>query len=400
MMRKLVLIAIVLGAFMTASAAFSDSKTELLKINDQIVAKKQQIKDLQSRIKSSQDQIEALRAAEDNLENQIAILDNQLAKNLLDIEKTQAQIDEITLELASLDTQIAVNDARIASDRDLLAELIRRIAREDDRTALESLFLSDNLSAIFERAKSLSELQSDMLSAVKRLQQERAEQEQKRGERAAKNEELRKQNGQLKVDGVKIAETRAAKIQLMDATRNSESRYRDLMDTLRDEAASVSSDLTSLEAQARKRLTQNDRFPTGDVILSWPVPSRTITTVFRDPDYPFRRIMEHSAIDIGSTPQGTPIRAAAPGYILKARDAGYGYSYVIILHANGISTVYGHMSRITVTVDSYVERGEIIGYSGGMPGTRGAGSMTTGPHLHFEVRVNGIPTDPMDYLVN
>src|SRR5512138_4126 len=101
-MKKLVLIAIAFTVLTSASAAFSDSKTELLKINDQIVAKKQQIKDLQGKIKSSQDQIESLRRAEDSLENQIAILDNQLAKNLLDIEETQAQIDEITLELASL----------------------------------------------------------------------------------------------------------------------------------------------------------------------------------------------------------------------------------------------------------------------------------------------------------
>lgn len=398
-MKKIVVIALVLTAF-SSNVVFSDSKDELLKINDQIVAKKQQVTALQKQIKSSQAQIDNLQNAENNLQNQLAILENQITKNDLDIQETQAQIDETTLELQDLDTQIAANDAHIVSDRDLLADLIRKISREDDRSALLALFLEDNLSAIFDRAKSLSDLQGDMLSAVKRLQEEKANQEQKRAERLAKNDTLRKQKDQLQIDKVRLAETRDAKQILIDNTRNSESKYQDLVSSLRNEASSVSSDLTSLEAQARQRLAANDRFPTGDVILSWPVPSHVVTTSFHDPDYPFRRIMEHPAIDIGSTPQGTAVRAAAPGYILKVKDAGYGYSYIIVLHANGVSTVYGHLSREVAEADTYVERGDIICYSGGMPGTRGAGPMTTGPHLHFEVRVNGIPTDPMDYLVN
>jgi murein DD-endopeptidase MepM/ murein hydrolase activator NlpD len=400
-MKRIVAIALALVALTSSSAAFSDtSRTELLKINDQIVAKKQQIADLAKQIKASQAQIESLQNSADTLENEIAILDNQVVKNDLDIQSTQAQIEAITLELADLDIRITASEQRISSDRDLLGSLIRQIAREDDRSALQAMFLSENLSAIFERAKQLTDLQGDMLGTVKRLEEEKAGLVQQQAEESAKNDELRKQKDRLAIAKVKLEEARDSKQLIMERTRNSESRYQDLVSSLRDESESVSSDLVSLEAQARARLAANDRFPTGDVILSWPVPSRAVRSIFHDPDYPFRRIMEHSGIDIGSTPQGTPVRAAAPGYILKAKDAGYGYSYIIILHANGISTVYGHLSRETVSADSYVERGEIIGYSGGMPGTRGAGSMTTGPHLHFEVRVNGIPTDPLDYLVD
>lgn len=400
-MKKLIAIALTLTALTSASGVFSNSsKDELLKINDQIVAKKQQVTDLQKQIKASEDKIASLRNSEDNLQNEIAILENQITKNGLDIQKTQAQIEETTLEVQELDRQLSDLEERVAADRGTLGDLIRQLSREDDRSALMSFFLADNLSAIFARAKSVSDLQGELLSTVKRLQEAKADTENKRAEKATKNEDLRKQKDVLQIETVKLQDARESKQQLIDQTRNNENKYRSLVDELRSEATDVSNDLASLEAQVRQRIAANDRFPTGDVILSWPVPSHKITASFHDADYPFRRIMEHPGIDISSTPQGTPVRAAAPGYVLKVRDAGYGYSYIILLHQNGISTVYGHLSRLTATEESYVDRGDVIGYSGGMPGTRGAGPMTTGPHLHFETRVNGIPADPLDYLVN
>jgi murein DD-endopeptidase MepM/ murein hydrolase activator NlpD len=399
-MKKIFAIATIVMALASSNAAFSDSKDELLKINDQIVAKKQQVAELAKKIKESQAQIDALQNSADTLENEIAILDNQIAKNELDISSSQAQIDQTTLELAELNARVTANEQRIETDKGMLGDLIRKIAREDDRSALQTLFLADNLSAIFERAKSLNDLQGDMLGAVKRIEEEKAVLEQNKADATAKNISLRKQKEELEMDKVRLLEARDSKQMIMDKTRNSESRYQDLVAGLRDESSDVTSDLVSLEEQAKARIAANDRFPTGDVILSWPVHGRRVTTVFHDTDYPFRRIMEHSGIDVGDTPQGTPVRAAAPGYILKIKDAGYGYSYIIVLHQNGISTVYGHLSREVASEDAYVERGDIIGYSGGMPGTRGAGPLTTGPHLHFEVRANGIPTDPMDYLVD
>ena len=173
------------------------------------------------------------------------------------------------------------------------------------------------------------------------------------------------------------------------------------MEKAKDDQINADRDISKLEREKRKVLEEEKKqkkLNDSNKKLSWPVnPQKGISTYFHDPDYPFRYLFEHPGIDI-RTPQGTPIKAPANGYVARAKDAGMGYSYIMLIHDNGISTVYGHVNRIYVKEDQFVSRGEVIGLTGGAPGTRGAGRLTTGPHLHFEVRLNGIPVNPLDYL--
>ncbi len=98
----------------------------------------------------------------------------------------------------------------------------------------------------------------------------------------------------------------------------------------------------------------------------------------------------HTGIDM-SAGSGTPIRAAASGrVILAAYYGGYGNA-VIIDHGGGISTLYAHQSRIAVSKGSQVGAGDTVGYVGST-------GFSTGPHLHFEVRQNGTPVNPVSYL--
>jgi murein DD-endopeptidase MepM/ murein hydrolase activator NlpD len=98
----------------------------------------------------------------------------------------------------------------------------------------------------------------------------------------------------------------------------------------------------------------------------------------------------HPGIDIG-VPTGTPIAAAAAGTVIWCGwQSGYG-NLVVIDHHNGIATAYAHQSRIAVSCNQDVAQGQVIGYVG-------CTGFCTGPHLHFEVRVNGAPVDPIGYL--
>ena len=187
-------------------------------------------------------------------------------------------------------------------------------------------------------------------------------------------------------------------------TQSSELKYKTLVSNLKAQYQQIEGDINSIEKQVRQKLeeqqkTQQQKFDQNAENMAWPLTSRRITAYFHDVSYPFRNIFEHSAIDL-AVPQGSTVRAAASGYVARAKRCSSAscYSYVMIIHSDGISTVYGHLSAISVSEDQFVTRGDIIGKSGATPGTVGAGPFTTGAHLHFEVRKNGIPTDPLNYL--
>jgi murein DD-endopeptidase MepM/ murein hydrolase activator NlpD len=98
----------------------------------------------------------------------------------------------------------------------------------------------------------------------------------------------------------------------------------------------------------------------------------------------------HEGIDIGAA-SGTPIRAAAAGTVIYAGWLGGYGNLTVIDHGGGVATAYGHQSSLAAGNGTYVAQGQVIGYVGST-------GHSTGPHLHFEVRVNGVPQDPLGYL--
>jgi murein DD-endopeptidase MepM/ murein hydrolase activator NlpD len=143
------------------------------------------------------------------------------------------------------------------------------------------------------------------------------------------------------------------------------------------------------------RLAQNS---TREVTFFWPVdPHMGISAHFDDAAYQKLFGMPHQAVDI-PVPQASVVEAAADGVVAKVTDNGYGFNSVVIKHTDGMATLYGHVSEFLVSEGDEVDAGEAIALSGGTPGTPGAGHMTTGAHLHFQVLKDGEPVDPLAYL--
>jgi murein DD-endopeptidase MepM/ murein hydrolase activator NlpD len=380
------------------------NKEEIDQLNQEIASKKEKVKQLEASIDAYKKKIEQTKLQSVSLSNQMTILDNHITQVELDISATKEKLDTLKLEIQAFELSIADKQMSITRQKKIIAEFIRTLHEEGDTTMIEVLASYDSFSDFYDRVAYARSIQEDVGKSARGLRIAKDElEEKKRGtqERQKAYEALSAEleNKKKDLDGQSYA-----KQLLLTETKSSETTYQTLLSSLKSQYQQVENEITSIEQRIRAKLESQNKLTPTDIEfngqLSWPTASRYVTAYFRDPTYPYRNVFEHNAIDIRAG-HGTAIKAAASGYIAQARFCQLAscYAYVMIVHSGGISTVYGHLSQIAVNTDQFVTRGDIIGYSGGTPGTVGAGPFVTGPHLHFEVRKNGIPVNPLSYLV-
>lgn len=376
-------------------------KVEIEDINGDVAKKRRELESLNQKAERFRSLILEKKAEGADLEDQIALLENRAAKTQLDIDIAKSEIRRLELEMSVLDSKITDQEKRMVKERELLGTLARKLYRAQFRkSAFDILLTKRSLSEFFDAVRQISQLQDGVRKTLNNVVSLKGELADERRQREQKALAIGEGKRALEVAKRELEDQRALKEAILVETKSSELEYRYLLAELKREQNDADSEISYLEKVLREKLDLADRLKGEDAVLSWPlVPARGLSTKFHDPEYPFRYVFEHPGIDIRAG-QGTAVRSSAAGVVARAKDAGMGYSYVMVIHNNDVSTVYGHLSRIAVREDAFVERGEVIGYSGGMPGTPGAGRMTTGPHLHFESRMRGIPVDPLRFLIS
>ncbi len=395
------IVTLLIMALMMPNFAFA-ANADILIITDSVADKKDQLKELQDNLNLYKQKITEARKKGVSLKNEIELLNNNIKKTELEIQEAELNISQMESDITSLNGDIADAKQKIALQKDLVAYYLREMQRMGGKTPLEIILLHPSFSKFFDEMNNLEILQNNLGDSIAKLKDMQNNLEKTQGTLKDKKEATVRLKNNLEIKKAKLGAQKTAKTFLIGETFASESKFQALLLDAQKETAQLDADISRLENEARNKLKQSDLFPyEGNIVFTWPVPKNEITAYFHDPDYPFRYVSEHGGIDIRAG-QGTPIAAPAPGYVLKVRDSQTwrDYSYVVIAHAGGVSTVYLHLSRVNVKPDTYVSRGQIIGFSGGTPRTRGAGLFTTGAHLHFEVRANGIPVDPLNYLVD
>jgi len=348
------------------------------------------------------------------LQNQKDQINTSILETRFKIVEIENLIDKTTLEIQTLGLEVLQNENNIIEQREKIADMIKIIYKNDNRSILEAFLLNDSLSDFLDEIKYTESIQNGLASMLDEYNTKKEELKNKNVELAQKKIDLENQKVTLEDEKDNLINEQQRLALLISQTNDEEKKFQDMMNKAIADQKAMEQEIEDLQKKIldnnikfadakRKEDIEKKLLEMGGAVsnnsLSWPVPMNTITTYFHDPDYPFKDVIgEHPAIDIRAK-QGTPVKAPAPGYVIKVKDGGAtGYSYIMIMHTNDIATVYGHVSKISVSEDQYISEGDIIGYSGGTPGTHGAGPFTTGPHLHFEVRVSGIPVNPLEYL--
>jgi len=382
------------------SAEVSGKDPEIQDLAQQLKEQREIIDDLQSKVNAYESKIQTKRNEALTIKNQLSTLEDTIAQTKLQLELKRAEIIKLNVQIKETENNIEQKNKEIAIQKERLGEFIRVLFQNDQKSYLEILLSDNAFNDFFDQQQYLVTIEGDLHLVIEKVKAFKEKLETDKKELEAQHADLESLRDGLTEKQLSLEENITAKNVILEATQADEGKFQQLLQQVRAEQAQINADVVNLERQLRARLEES-----GDKTLSslsgqqfiWPVPGRTITATFHDPDYPFRRYFEHPAIDIRA-PQGTPIKAIASGYVSQAHDGGLGYSYISIIHADGLSSVYGHVSCILVAQDEFVVQGQVIGCSGATPGTSGAGNLTTGPHLHLEVRLNGIPVNPENYL--
>jgi murein DD-endopeptidase MepM/ murein hydrolase activator NlpD len=354
--------------------------------------------DLQSRLQEKQGQLAHTKSREgvlsttiqrygdqlDQLRGQVATLVNREAI-------VQAELNKKEAELKQAKDQLAVLRVRLKRSLKVLSERLVAIYESSRPDALTVILNSNGFDDLLNRYQYLSRIQSQDTSIAERVRNLRDQTKETvvrvraaRNEIADKKAELERTQAELAARQSSLA---AARQQDQQALQQVQATQQQLEGDLSDIQGQIQAQLQA--AQAASSVPAPPAGPVQGESSSgfiWPV-SGPITSPFCEPR-PWEAC--HPGIDIG-VPTGTPIHAVADGTVsIAGPEGGYG-NYTCIDHGGGLSSCYAHQESISVSVGQTVSQGQVIGISD-------CTGLCFGPHLHFEVRVNGQVVDPMGYL--
>ena len=346
-----------------AAVTIQEQKNQLKDVNEKKSKTQEQEKEVTERIISKAKEVETIEASIKEQSAQIQSTHNEIDKKKEELKKKKGNLE---IRLRTIYKKGSVGFVEVILNSKNVSELISNMSfmqkiYKSDKAAITSVKkdqakLESIEQRLKEEEKTLSAKKQESIEAKESLEEERAVIEKK----------LKQYQAQAEQIGNEIASAQAA----LEAKMQAE----------------ASQNASQNSSQGGSNPPSDSGYTSGTGQLGWPVRG-SISSGFG-----WRSFGDfHTGIDI-PVPTGTPVHAADSGTVLLTgwMPSGYG-NYLTIYHGNDISTLYAHNSSLAVSQGQSVSKGQVVAYSGST-------GWSTGPHCHFEVRINGKPVNPLGYL--
>lgn len=366
--------------------------------------------DLTNQLDSIQQQVNQQNAAKADAETVIGSVSEQLRQIEEQLRQATAELGTIKEQRVAVENDITLNERQLAEAQKRLEgresvfyKRVRDIYINGRLSYLDVVIGSKDFSDFANRLEVLKRIIDSDITLINEIKKERADIEAHKqkleADRAklveleksalAKQAEIEQKKAERNVVLQKAQNDRATAMQAIEELNASSAQVSAMLKE-RQAARAAAAAAAAAAAQSSGGQGASDNWVQGTGQLGWPV-SGEITSPYGYRVHPiWGTTIYHSGIDIGID-EGTPVHAADGGVVVwSGWMGGYGYA-VVIDHGNGLSTLYGHNSELAVDEGQSVAKGQVISYAGST-------GNSTGPHVHFEVRVNGDPVDPMGYL--
>ena len=315
-------------------------------------------------------------------------LDDTIRKAETEINTLNEELSELQVKINEISNKINNLKQNYEKNEQLLEERIVVMYEVGEVTYLEVLFNSANIMDFLSNYYTIQEIVKSDADLLKQIQEEKDEVQKSKEELDEKKAALKVKKARAEQLAVISQNNKSLKEQAITQLSQEEIDLQQKIEEYKNEEARIQ----SLIQLASSQYVYTGEYTGG--IMAWPIAKSGtyITSGYGSRVHPIQGVIKnHSGIDIGNAGFGAPVIAAADGIVTMAgRYGGYG-NCVMISHGNGIYTLYGHGQAILTEVGKEVKRGDLIMEVGST-------GVSTGPHLHFEVRVNGSTVDPMPYL--
>ena len=367
----------------------------LTTVSDTVYDKQHQLQGLNGQIVATKTEIAQLLTQERQLQGEIAAFDAQLRAVQVQIDQETAKLVVLAQQVDQAKEQLAQKQAELAHHIADFGRRMRIMYKSGQVSGLELVFSAANFTDLMNRVVFFNVIVREDRRQVAELQKERAaieamkaDLEAKKAEQAGVVKQVQDQKAQLQA----VRDQRAAREQQIAAIEAQFQRF----------LADMEAQRAALQAQIASLIHESFRARSSGK-WKWPMDG-VITQGFGCTSYPFEPYDPtcpshhfHTGIDL-ATDYGTPVHASDGGIVHNFTMGctwggglcGYG-RYVVMVHAGGFTTLYGHLSSWAVGDGVQVDKDTVIGYEGST-------GNSTGPHLHFEIDLAGMPVDPLAYL--